>query len=143
MSFINIPHYNWLPPVNLVSDLPSISNNIGDARAVIDTGAVYIWNGSIWETSTGGSGSTILTFIGTASAGDGVDPNRAVSVPGILATDTIVSVTPMTTTVASAWFYGLQGDDFGISGVSNDEIIIYCDPTILSGLYVVVSVIRA
>jgi hypothetical protein len=96
--------------------------------------------------ASGGGGPTppsILQFLGTAQAGDTVDLNRLVDVPGLLATDTVLSVSPMTTTVGSAWFYGVQGDDFGITGVSNDQITIYCDPAITSGLYVIVSVSRS
>lgn len=92
----------------------------------------------------GGAGSpSILQFLGTAQAGNGVDPDRLVDVPGLLATDTILSVSPMTTTENSAWFYGVQGDDFGITGVSNNQITIQCNPAITSGLYVIVSVSRA
>jgi hypothetical protein len=35
--------------VATVGDLPTVGNNAGDARVVIDTGDLHVWDGSVWN----------------------------------------------------------------------------------------------
>jgi len=58
-TYINIPTYNWKNPVDAVVDLPTTSNQIGDARVVVSEYAVYVWTGSAWQTSAGGGGGAV------------------------------------------------------------------------------------
>lgn len=47
MSFINIPSYTWLSPVQTLSELPP-SGNIDDVRMVSDLGILYRFDGVNW-----------------------------------------------------------------------------------------------
>jgi len=46
----------WKSAVDTLASLPTVGNSIGDVRVVVDTNALYIWDGSSWN-ATGGSGS--------------------------------------------------------------------------------------
>lgn len=47
---------SYKDPVSTVANLPSVGNNIGDIRAVIDNSTIYIWDGSMWNSTGGGGG---------------------------------------------------------------------------------------
>jgi hypothetical protein len=48
----------WRQPVATSSDLPDVGNTDGDARAVIDSGTVYVWDGTEWVSGGGAAGVT-------------------------------------------------------------------------------------
>ncbi len=58
---------NWRDPVANVGSLPTINNNVGDARVTKDSSELYIWNGSTWVLSSGGGGSGVT--LGDAASG--------------------------------------------------------------------------
>lgn len=55
MAFVNIPGQSWRSPVATQADLPTAGNALGDARTVEDTSQIYIWSGSAWVSSSGGT----------------------------------------------------------------------------------------
>jgi hypothetical protein len=65
MSYINLPGGgsggagSWKDPVATFAALPLIGNSPGDSRATEDTGLVYTWDGSNWQS---GVGSTSNSF---------------------------------------------------------------------------------
>jgi hypothetical protein len=62
-TFINLPDNgaaNYREPVASFATLPSVGNAIGDVRVTLDTASLYIWDGSVWQTATGGSGLSNL-----------------------------------------------------------------------------------
>lgn len=65
-GWIDLPEgaTSWKSPVIDVIDLPANGNTLGDARAVEDTGAIYVWNGTNWITAAGGGGSGTVTSVG-------------------------------------------------------------------------------
>lgn len=67
---------NWKLPVATAASLPASGNNLGDARAVEDSGVIYVWTGSSW----------------TAPSGAGTVTSVDCSVPNFLS----VSGTPIT-----------------------------------------------
>ena len=58
MANYNIPEEYWKPPINTLTNLPLIGNEIGDVRLVVDVGRLYYWDGSAWglASSAGGGG---------------------------------------------------------------------------------------
>jgi len=55
-NYIDIPFYgdgHWQAPVNTPFDLPVNGNQPGDARIVLSTDQMYVWNGSAWLATTG------------------------------------------------------------------------------------------
>jgi hypothetical protein len=67
MGFINIPGMTWKEPVADVASLPTVGNVEGEARVTLDTGSIYVWDGSTWNASGGGGGG--LTIGGAISGG--------------------------------------------------------------------------
>ena len=39
----------WKAPVQVLVDLPTTGNEIGDVRLVIDAGSLYTWDGTAWD----------------------------------------------------------------------------------------------
>lgn len=59
MGYINLPVAgtpSWKSPVDTAASLPASGNTLGDARAVDDTGIIYVWTGAAW-TAPSGSGT--------------------------------------------------------------------------------------
>ena len=61
MSFVNIPSYNWLSPVDALIDLPP-EGSVGDVRMVVALGTAYWYNGTIWAALAGGGGGSTNSF---------------------------------------------------------------------------------
>lgn len=71
----------WKSPVDTAASLPPTGNDLGDARAAEDTGVIYVWTGSSWDTAVAGVGtvtsvglalpSSILTVSGSPVTGAG------------------------------------------------------------------------
>lgn len=89
-GFIFLPEFgskSWKSPVDTFLDLPTIGNEQGDARVTLDTDTIYIWTGSTWVSSGGGSGVTSLNSLTGALnivAGAGItvttlDPNITIA----------------------------------------------------------------
>lgn len=74
-GYVNIPAYgspSWKSPIDTAVDLPANGNQPGDARVVIDTSMIYIWNGTMWvAVAGGGGGGGITQLTGDVSAGPG------------------------------------------------------------------------
>lgn len=68
---------SWKAPVATIGDLPASGNTAGDARAAIDTGVIYVWDGATWQ----------------APSGSGTVTSVAMTVPSFLS----VSGSPITT----------------------------------------------
>lgn len=43
--------------VDSVASLPTVGNVLGDVRVTKDTANIYVWDGSAWQTPSGGGGS--------------------------------------------------------------------------------------
>jgi hypothetical protein len=43
---------SWQDPVLTSGDLPATGNKPGDARVALDTVQVWIWDGSMWDTTS-------------------------------------------------------------------------------------------
>ena len=77
---------NWRDPKASSGVLPTLNNNTGDARVSVADTTVYVWNGSAWVASGGGSGSfcslTGCTMTGTLTLDptDQVNPNDAATI---------------------------------------------------------------
>lgn len=54
-SLLNIPQFYWKNPVSIEAELPLSDNEIGDARIVIDTKAIYVWTDMGWELISSGN----------------------------------------------------------------------------------------
>jgi hypothetical protein len=54
-DLLNIPVFYWKNPVNIIADLPTDSNTIGDARIVIEQKSIHIWTGTSWNIISGGN----------------------------------------------------------------------------------------
>lgn len=52
---------SWKDPVATSASLPATGNTAGDARAAIDTGIIYVWDGAAWQAP---SGSGTVTSVG-------------------------------------------------------------------------------
>lgn len=61
--------YTWKSPAASFATLPASGNVEGDARVILDTHGVYIWDGSAWVSSTAGEISLANTqiLVGNAS----------------------------------------------------------------------------
>lgn len=56
---------NWRAPVATAANLPASGNTVGDAIAAEDTGIIYVWTGSSWDTAVGGVGT--VTSVGLSA----------------------------------------------------------------------------
>lgn len=86
----------WKSPVEAIGDLPASGNALGDARVVTDNDAIYVWDGSAWQSASGGGSSftTIQTDSGTSPAASGSSDTLTltsdlVEVAGNSSTDTV------------------------------------------------------
>lgn len=64
---------SWKDPVATVASLPASGNTAGDARAAIDTGIIYVWNGAAWQAPSGSGtvtsvGMTVPSFLSVAGS---------------------------------------------------------------------------
>jgi hypothetical protein len=114
-SYTNIPTFgssSWVAPTNTQVNLPASGNNLGDTSMVTDTSIVYTWNGTAWvPIGSGSSGPTILALYSSATHGGAA--REAVVVTGLLATDTILSVSQKTMGTADL---PLEGWDTQVTG---------------------------
>lgn len=81
--FENIPSYSWKSTVPTVADLPTLGNQVGDARVTESTASIYVWNGSAWIQAGGGGGGTVTSVTASsplASSG-GSTPNITLTSP--------------------------------------------------------------
>jgi hypothetical protein len=99
-TFRNIGITNWLDPVATAGSLPLVGNQEGDARVVIDEGAVYAWDGSSWVAGGGGGGGdsfgTIQVPAGTNPVADQTNDtltlessDSSITITGNSTTDTV------------------------------------------------------
>jgi hypothetical protein len=112
MSFINIPSYTWLSPVDTIAELPP-EGNIGDVKFVIDLQVIYWFDGSVWAPLYNASGSSnsfviIQTPNGTSpTATSSTDTltftssDNSITITGNAGTDTIDLVANVVSGVSS------------------------------------------
>lgn len=63
---------NWKASVANLAALPSSGNTTGDARVALDTGNIYVWNGSSWVGTMDGGATTVGTFDSQAAVANGL-----------------------------------------------------------------------
>jgi len=109
-SYRNIPDAgspSWKEPVATVGDLPTSGNGNGDARAVIDTGVVYVWDGSAWVSQGGGGGTGDVT--GPSSSTSGTIAVFSGTSGKIIADATNLIATATNITPATAGTFSING----------------------------------
>lgn len=59
---------SWKTSVATVGALPASGNTAGDARVVLSSSVIYVWDGAAWQSSGGGGGGsgTVTSVLGTA-----------------------------------------------------------------------------
>jgi hypothetical protein len=71
-QYVNLPAFgygSWKAPVANAAALPSSNNTSGDVRVALDTGTLWEFNGTSWQ-SDGGS-AALLSTIGITINGGG------------------------------------------------------------------------